>query len=49
MFATSGGSGFGKTVQNLQDSVSDAAVIKEGRMLNGVMRAEEPNAWTEEI
>ena len=31
LFATSGGSGFGKTVKNLQGSVSPSAVIKEGK------------------
>lgn len=35
LFATSGGSGFGKTAQNLQAEVPDATVV-EGDMLNGV-------------
>ena len=34
LFATSGGSGFGNTVQELQTSAADA-VITEGRLLNG--------------
>ena len=33
-FATSGSSGFGKTLECLQPSVSDAAVWKEGKLLN---------------
>ena len=33
LFATSGGSGFGNTVKELQSSVPDA-VITEGRLLN---------------
>ena len=33
LFATSGGSGFGNTVKELQSSASDA-VITEGRLLN---------------
>ena len=33
-FATSGGSGFGKTVAELKGSVSDTAVIEEGAVLN---------------
>ena len=33
IFATSGGSGFGNTVKELQSSASDA-VITEGRLLN---------------
>ena len=39
LFATSGGSGFGKTVAALKGSVSASTEIKEGRLLNG--RAEE--------
>lgn len=35
LFATSGGSGFGNTVKELQPSAPDA-VITEGRLLNGV-------------
>ena len=34
LFATSGGSGFGNTVKELQPSAPDA-VITEGRLLNG--------------
>ena len=34
LFATSGGSGFGKTVAELKGSVSDTAVIEEGAFLN---------------
>ena len=36
LFATSGGSGFGRTVDNLKNSVSDSTVIKEGKILNGI-------------
>lgn len=35
LFATSGGSGFGKTLTNLKSSVSPETVIKEGKLLNG--------------
>lgn len=35
LFATSGGSGFGKTVEGLKKSVSPSTVIREGRLLNG--------------
>jgi flavodoxin len=35
LFATSGGSDFGKTVENLKGSVSDTTIIKEGKILNG--------------
>lgn len=37
LFATSGGSGFGNTVKELQISAQNA-VIKEGKMLNNVSR-----------
>ena len=33
LFATSGGSGFGNTVKELQPSATDAVII-EGRLLN---------------
>lgn len=45
LFATSGGSGFGKTMQKLKDSVSKDTVIKEGRLLNGRVREEDLKAW----
>ena len=35
LFATSGGSGFGKTVQELKPSVSASAKLIEGKLLNG--------------
>ena len=35
LFATSGGSGFGKTVENLKNSVSSTTILKEGKLLNG--------------
>ncbi len=40
LFATSGGSDFGKTAKNLQTEVPNATVI-EGAMLNGVTSFEE--------
>lgn len=47
LFATSGGSGFGKTVENLIDSVSKTTVIKEGRLLNGKVQEKELKTWIE--
>lgn len=35
LFATSGGSGFGKTLANLKDGLHENAEIMEGQMLNG--------------
>ncbi len=40
LFATSGGSGLGKTVEKLKPSVSDTTVIKEGKLLNGQVTKE---------
>lgn len=48
LFATSGGSGFGKTVENLKDSVSETAVIKEGKILNGDPSLDSLKAWLRE-
>ena len=47
LFATSGGSGFGNTVKELQPSAPDA-VIKEGKLLNG-MSKQEIVAWAESL
>lgn len=35
LFVISGGSGFGKTVDGLKNSVATDTVIKEGELLNG--------------
>lgn len=48
LFATSGGSGFGKTVQALEPSCP-GAVIKEGRLLNGGMFEAELKTWAESV
>ncbi len=40
LFATSGGSGFGKAAQNLQQSAPNAEII-EGKILNGSVTADE--------
>ncbi|MBS6315130.1 MAG: NAD(P)H-dependent oxidoreductase [Ruminococcus sp.] len=49
LFATSGGSGFGKTVDNLSCSVSDSTVIKEGKLLNGRPSVSELQQWVESL
>lgn len=49
LFATSGGSNFGKTVEDLKGSVADSAVIKEGKMLNGAQTKESLAAWVESL
>lgn len=48
LFATSGGSGFGKTVEKLRDSVSGDAEIVEGKMLNGNQTKEQLKKWLEQ-
>lgn len=40
LFATSGGSGFGKAAAELRHSVDSSAEIIEGRLLNGISDAE---------
>lgn len=45
LFATSGGSGFGNTVKELQPSVPQAVII-EGKLLNGMSKQEISN-WAE--
>ena len=47
LFATSGGSGFGKTLERLEDSAPGAAEIMEGVMLNGEKSKEELKEVTE--
>lgn len=49
LFATSGGSGFGKTKENLKDSVSKTTVIIEGRLLNGKTQEKELKTWIESL
>ena len=49
LFATSGSSGFGKTVENLKGSVSDTAIIKEGKLLNGYQNADALKSWVDSL
>ena len=48
LFATSGGSGFGKTVQNLTPSCP-GATIKEGKLLNGRLSTSDLKEWAETL
>lgn len=48
LFATSGGSGFGRTAQDLKSSVPETTVIREGRMLNGRVTEENLRDWIKE-
>lgn len=49
LFATSGGSGFGKTVEGLKGSVSEDTTIIEGGMLNGKQTYDRISAWVEKL
>lgn len=49
LFATSGGSGFGKTVAGLKDSVSADTVIVEGKLLNGRSSTADLQEWVKSI
>ena len=49
LFATSGGSGFGKTVENLKPSVSDSTTIIEGKILNSNPSYDELKKWAESL
>ncbi len=45
LFATSGGSNFGKTIDYLKASVTDDTIIKEGKILNGNLSDSMLTAW----
>lgn len=48
-FATSGGSGLGRTVEKLRPSVSDAAIWKSGKLLNGKASKDDLFAWADSL
>ena len=45
LFATSGGSGFGRTVENIRPSVADSTEIVEGSILNHNPSVEDLKTW----
>ena len=49
LFATSGGSGFGRTAAELKPSVAADTVIVEGKLLNGRQTAAGLKTWAETI
>ena len=49
LFATSGGSKFGKTVEELKVSVSTDTEIIEGKLLNGRQSTDSVKAWTDTL
>lgn len=46
LFATSGGSGFGRTIDNLKPSVSESAEIIQGDILNSNPSVDKLRKWT---
>lgn len=49
LFATSGGSSFGKTVEGLKGSVSADTEIVEGKLLNGKLSENELKKWIDSL
>lgn len=49
LFATSGGSGFGKAVARLKPSVAADTTIVEGKLLNGAQTAASLKSWVSSI
>ena len=49
LFATSGGSGFGKAVDGLKPSVAADTVITEGKVLNGRQTVASLKTWAKTI
>ena len=49
LFATSGGSGFGKTVDGLKGSVASDTIITEGKLLNGGGSVADLQKWVQSI
>lgn len=49
LFATSGGSGFGKTIEKLKGSMSATTIIKEGGLLNTRMSKDEMVEWVNQL
>lgn len=49
LFATSGGSGFGKTAEKLRGSVAPDAQIIEGELLNGTLSEEKLAGWVKSL
>ncbi|MFV0527106.1 MAG: flavodoxin [Lachnospiraceae bacterium] len=48
-FATSGGSGFGRTIAELKPSAAATAVWKEGEVLRGRLTSSDLEAWVESL
>ncbi len=49
LFATSGGSGFGNTIKELKNSVSETAAINEWKILNGTPSVNQLRMWLNDL
>ena len=49
VFATSGGSGFGKTLEELRVSVSEKTELIQGELMNGKQSFDKVNAWVTKL
>lgn len=49
VFATSGGSGFGKTLEELRVSVSEKAELIQGELMNGKQSFDKVNDWIKKL
>ncbi len=49
LFATSGGSGFGNTIKELKNSVSETATINEWKILNGNPSVNQMQMWLNDL
>lgn len=49
LFATSGSSGFGNTLEELKPSVSETTEIVEGKLLNGKQNYQTVRAWIDTL
>lgn len=49
LFATSGGSGFGKTLEELKVSVPKSAKLIQGELMNGKQSFDKVNTWVKKL
>lgn len=49
IFATSGGSGFGNTLEELKVSVSETAEVIQGELMNGKQSFDKVNDWVKKL
>ena len=49
LFGTSGGSNFGQTIKNIKSSISDLAIVIEGKIFNNNPSIEELKNWVDSL